>query len=160
MREKPEFKAKSELARYVDKDEYMRGGRVTSGAFLPNPGDDHLFVNSLEIESINDIANYFSKVFEESTIQICTRKISEYRNSTSGTSIHIHYDRREKKWIFQVNDQLKDAFKHRPRHTPPPKSISHCGVEFINSSVGYSDLKKIARRLAGKKPHIHQIKTS
>ncbi|NQU63591.1 MAG: hypothetical protein HQ517_04820 [SAR324 cluster bacterium] len=160
MTAKPEFIAKSELARYVDKDEYMKGGRVTSGAFLPNPGDDYLSVNSLEIESINDIANYFSKVFGESTVKICTRKVSEYNNSTSGTAIHIIYDRRQKKWIFQVNSLPKEAFEHRPRYTPPPKSISHCGVEFINSSVEYSVLKQISRRLGGKKPHIHRIKTS
>lgn len=158
MNKTPVFKANSELARRIDSDEIKNGGRVSSAAFLPNPGASHLSVNSLEIETLDSIANYYSQVFSESEVFICTRKVIEFKYSTRHTTIRIFYDRQNKKWKFEYQNQISEAFKHRPRNTPPPKSISHCGIEFINDFVNYKDIKKIARRLSGKKPHLFRVK--
>jgi len=149
----PSFNAASELARYVDPDE-IKGSRVSSASFLPNPDDAYLSVNSVELDSLQDIANYFRKTFKggNGDVAVACRKINEYNNAGKDAELTIKYNDSSGKWVFNSANGLIDAFKHRPSHI----SKSHCGVEFINDAVDKLTLKKIARRLAGNRPHLFQ----
>jgi len=151
----PSFRASSELARYLDPDELKSGGRVSSVAFLPNPGDTHLSVNSVELDSLPSIAGYFRSTFKDGAgeVGIACRKINEYNSAGRAAGISIKHNRSTGKWDYNTEHGAKDAYKHRPT----PKSYSHCGVEFINSDIDELTLKKITRRLAGNRPHLFRL---
>jgi len=151
----PSFKKSSELARYVDPDELKSGGRVSSVAFLPNPGDSHLSVNSVEVDSLKNIADYFRSTFKNGSgdVAVACRKINEYNSAGKFAGLSIQNNRSTGKWVYNSEHGPIDAYKHRPTH----KSYSHCGVEFINSDVDKLTLKKITRRLAGNRPHLFKL---
>jgi len=144
----PSFKAKSELARYVDPDELMKGGRVSSGAFLPNPGDPYLSVNSTEVESLHHIRAYYRTSLHKGVgpvIAAC-RKISDYNNAGNFAGISITFNNSNNAWEYSTSQGPKPAYKHRRT----PVSYSHCGVEYINDNLHQLVVKKISRQLAGK----------
>lgn len=154
-RPKPFFAEKSELARYVDQDEIKNGGRVSSAAFTPNPDEPYLSVNSVELESYDEIAKYYSQIFSSGSgeVAIACRNIAKYNDVARGVGISISWNAADNTWEYGSFEGQKEAYKHRPT----PISYSHCGVEFINDSVEKLTLKKIARRLSGERPHLHTV---
>ena len=150
---KPTFVARSELARYVDPDELKKGGRVSPAAFVPNPSDNHLSVNSLEIETPQDIATYYRNRFQNGNgkVAIACRKISDYNTAASHAGIIIKFNKLDGKWEYYTGGSPKEAYKHRHTHV----SYSHCGVEFLKGDTVYLTIKEIARRLSGKRPHLY-----
>lgn len=152
----PSFKLKSELARYVDPDELKNGGRVSSGAFMPTMDDtDCLSVNSIEIDSLNNIANYYHDRFNSNggEIGIATRKILHFNDAARKAGIEIRKNTGTKCWEYIYRGKILTAYKHRPT----PISKSHCGIEYLNINIDEKILKKIARRLSGKRPHLYKI---
>ncbi len=151
----PSFSARSELGRYVDPDELKRGGRVSSVAFLPNPDDDYLSVNSLEVDPPRTIAAYYRKLFKGNIgeVAVACRKVSAYNGAARSAGISISFSRTENKWTYNTGQGSADAYKHRPQ-TRVPNSYSHCGVEYINAKADELVMRKIARRLSGKRPHL------
>ena len=144
----PSFKANKELARYVDPDELKKGGRVSSGAFLPNPGDTYLSVNSTEVESLHDIRAYYRTTLHKSVgpVIAARRKISDYNNAGNFVGISITFSNSNNAWEYGTSQGAKPAYKHRQT----PISYSHCGVEYINDNLHQLVVKRISRRLAGK----------
>jgi hypothetical protein len=149
----PTFAGSSELARYVRPEDLKKSHRVSSAAFLPASNDTHLSVNSLELESPQDIAVYYRERFQSGigTIAIACRKVNDYNTAASSAGVTIHYDRSESKWKYHTDQGLSDAYKHRPI---PRRSHSHCGVEYISNQLAYLKQKQIARRLRGKRAHL------
>ena len=123
-------------------------------AFVPNPGDSYLSVNSTEIEGQNDIATYYRNLFQNGfgAVAIACRKVFDYNSAATKAGIRISFCKVECKWKYQASEGPKDAYKHRPI---PKKSESHCGVEYMGNDTEYLTIKKIARRLSsGDKPHV------
>lgn len=147
----PTFPTKEQLTRYVDKDDVKRGGRVSSAAFVPNPGSHYLSVNNVELESLPTIACYYRNRFQSGlgTVAIACRKVYKYNNAATHVGIPISYNRAAAKWEYSTHEGAKDAYRHR-EVTSRPKSYSHCGVEYINTTRNELTLDKFARRLAGK----------
>jgi hypothetical protein len=80
---KPAFLKKSLLCRYIDRDE-RHGQRPSLGAFMPNPGDDHLSVNALELESRERVAEYYADLFgteDDGKVAVCMHTVLEYNDS-------------------------------------------------------------------------------
>jgi len=154
----PSFATRSELARYVDPDELKRGGRVSSGAFLPNPDDDYLSVNSLEVESLQTIAAYYQRQFKAGVGEVAAIccKVWAYNDAARRACISIKFNRTESKWTYDAGWGPADAYKHRPQ-TRTPMSYSHCGVEYINAKADELIVKKIARRLSRQRPHLVKL---
>ena len=154
----PSFTANKELARYVFPEDIKGGGRVSSTAFLPNQNDKFLSVNSLEIQSLDKIADYYRVRFKcgNNSVAIASRKISNFTSAAKFVNLIVYYNKIKKIWEFDNNGTIGNAFKHRRVHNPLP-SISHCGIEFINNQLDYSTQKKIARRLSGKRPHLYKV---
>lgn len=148
----PNFSLKDELARYVNPDEIMSGGRVSSGAFMPSPIDVYLSVNSLELESIRQIAAYYRETLHQDgeEVAVACRKIEDYNHAARVAGISVRKNSVSDKWEFDGPHGISDAYKHRPNR----RSVSHCGVEFIRTGTDEMRLKKIARRLAGRKPRL------
>jgi hypothetical protein len=158
VKKSPAFAEKEQLTRYIDKDELKRGGRVSSTAFLPNPGDLYLSVNNVELEPLFDIACYYRKRFQEGLgkVAIASRKVYEYNNAATHVGISISYNKLANRWEYATHEGTKVAYKHRG--VPPPlESYSHCGVEYINTNLDELALDKIARRLAGNRPQLYQM---
>lgn len=153
----PSFAENSELARYVSEDDVKKGNRVSSAAFIPNPGDSYLSVNSLELESMEVIASYYRKVFQDGSgkVAIACRKIYEYNSEARRVGISITFNEEGNTWEYNSNNGREKAYKHYPVTYPKDKkSYSHCGVEYINNALDELTQKKIATRLAGNRPHL------
>ena len=77
----PTFSAKSKLVRYVNEINRLSGNRPAVATFLPdppsaNPANDHLSVNSLEVETMKEIAAYHRWKWQNNRgvlLSACTR---------------------------------------------------------------------------------------
>lgn len=121
---------------------------------MPNPGDTHLSVNSVELEGLNSIATYYSEVFQNGggMVAIASRKIYEYNSAAKEGGVHVAWDRTDESWLFNDGGRPQSAYKYRPT----TKSKSHCGVETVRA-MNELAAKKFARRLAGIRPHLFEI---
>jgi hypothetical protein len=146
---KPSFATKSELARWVDEVNLGRGGRVSSAAFLPADGETYLSVNCVEIESLEEIAEYYRSHFVRSNeaVFVSCLKVMDYIAASKEGAFSMKFDKESSMWLFEMNGNFEAAFRARPNHL----SKSHCGVETINSMTGNA-ANKFARRLSGKPP--------
>jgi hypothetical protein len=148
----PTFGAGSLLCRYVDSDGGRRR-RATYADFMPNPGDDHLSVNSLEVETKRMIALYYAAAFQANLrpVGICTRPVRKYNEVAKKSQCTIAFNTTGRLWEFTDRDgKSAQAYKHRPvraTHTYPFSSESHCGVEFVRAFEELQ-LRHFARRLA------------
>ncbi len=144
------------MARYVSPVYRRSGGRISSAAFLRNPGDTYLSVNSLEVESLPEIAKYYKATFQQSkgSVAVACRKIMVYNRAALVAGVLVTRDFQSKIWQFLYQGSNLPAYRHRPSHL----SKSHCGVEFTISFGEELAEKKFARRLAGlrsgKKAHV------
>src|SRR5258708_5403519 len=102
---------------------------------MPNPGDDHLSVNALELETQEQICGYYAAAFQggHGKVAVCTHIVLEYNDSGKKAGCWIEYNRAS--WQFsEINGSRAEAYRHRPvkRTTEFPfDSWSHCGVEFV-----------------------------
>jgi hypothetical protein len=155
----PTFSAKAELVRYVPEINRLKGKRPAVATFLDppsaNPGNDHLSVNSLEVETMGEITAYFRWLWQGGTgrVGVCVHKVYEYTDAGKKCEIAILYNRHSSNWSFGA--KLEDAFKHRPVSRPdyPPGLRSHSGVEFVRALKEHK-AAQFARRLAGKRFHL------
>jgi hypothetical protein len=155
----PVFAMESGLCRYIDPNEYNIGKRVSWGAFLPNPGDTHLSVNSLEVEKMREICGYYADAFQKGIgpVAVCTHSVKEYNELARKAPCPIIHSNGQ--WMFtEPMGTVSPAYRHRPTsRTPnyPFESWSHSGVEFIRA-LSDLQLRHLARRLAKKKAKVLQ----
>jgi hypothetical protein len=148
-KKQPTFASNKELARWVDEVHLGNGGRVSSAAFLPIDGEKYLSVNSLEIESTSQIADYYRSKFLRGSgnVYVSCLKVIDYTAAAKEAGVRIRFDRLKSSWLFEHNGNYQDAYLLRANHL----SASHCGVETI-VSMRDDTPNKFARRLAGKPP--------
>jgi hypothetical protein len=121
----PTFAARSALVRYVDEVNRLSGNRPAVATFLPdppsaNPANDHLSVNSLEVETMKKIAGYHRWKWQGGAgkVALCVHKVHEYNEAGKKCGIPIMYDWQSSKWQFWSSaGKQEDAYKHRP--VPP-----------------------------------------
>jgi len=151
----PKFGKRSELVRYIDEVHRLKDNRPSIGAFLQarssDPDNDHLSVNSLEVESMKEIAAYHQWLWQSSQgpVALCIHKVHQYSEAGKRSGVQIAYDRQSSKWEFSTGEKQEEAYKHRPVRsvaTHPRASPSHCGVEFVRILAEHGALK-FARRL-------------
>ena len=132
----------------------MKGGRVSSAAFLRNPGDEYLAVNSVEIDSLPEIAAHYRRDLQENnqTVAIASLKILAYNRGALIAGISVA--KGNATWVFTFQGSVLPAYKLRITHL----SKSHCGVEFVRAFSCELAEKKFARKMAsepkGRKPHL------
>jgi hypothetical protein len=159
----PTFSAKSGLVRYVNDIHRLKNNRPAVASFLPdlpsaNPADDHLSVNSLEAETIKEIAAYYRWKWQNGLgrVALCVHKVYEYSEAGKKGGVSITYSRGLSIWQFlSLAGKQEAAYKHRPvrRHDNPFGSPSHSGVEFVRA-LSEHGAACFARRLSGKKFHL------
>jgi hypothetical protein len=147
----PRFQKSSKLARYVP-DRCLSGDakpRVSSVAFHLNPGEEYLSVNSLEIESTQQIAKCYLALFGTSTrgVPLCTHKIAHYLKSAKDVGLIIAAG--QSSWEFVADGKQRLAFTHDPiqKQSTRPASPSHCGVRFVRF-LDELQQRKFARGMA------------
>jgi len=145
----PSFSAQSTLARFVH-PHFKKGERLSSAAFLPNPGEDHLSVNSLEVESLPTIAEHYRRDLQkdEQKVAIACRKVYAYNKGASVAGISVIRNQAIGKWMFLHEGAPTPAYKLRAT----PLSMSHSGVEFIRAFHDEISKKRFSRRMAGHPP--------
>lgn len=155
----PKFAAKSRLVRYVDEINRLSGNRTSAAAFIDPPSDDpsdHLSVNSLEVETLRQIAAYhrWRAQDDRGEVALCEHKVHEYSDAARKSGVSIVFDRDAGTWQFVHSGRMQDAYKHREvrKHDNPLGSPSHCGVEF-KRALSQHAAARFARRMGGKKFH-------
>jgi hypothetical protein len=158
----PTFSAKSKLVRYVNEINRLSGNRPAVATFLPdppsaNPGNDHLSVNSLEVETMTEIAAYHRWKWQNNMgdVALCVHKVHEYSDAGKKSGIQVTYDKPSAKWMFAADGaKPEEAYRHRPVHihNNPLGSPSHSGVEFARA-LRQHKAAQFARRLSGSKFH-------
>ena len=145
----PTFGAKKILARYVDEANLGKQSRISSSAFMPNPGEQYLSVNSLEIESLGQVADYYRTRISSrpGTVAISCLTIMEYNRACEAGGVTIVFNKSEGRWIFQRDGATTPTYRFRPTHI----SKSHSGVEPVCMMDSLS-AGKFARNLAGRPP--------
>jgi hypothetical protein len=162
--EKPRFSPKKEFARHVAEEDRLRGGRTAMTAFIDPPADDptkdYLSVNSLEVERVSVIAQYYRDAFQEGEgpVTICTSSIEQYTNAGKKCEVPLVYDESAESWMFISGpgpSQRELAYTHRAVVKRPDGLVSpsHCGVEFVRVMNEHARAK-FARRLSGLRYHI------
>jgi hypothetical protein len=123
--------------------------------FMPNPaegGEDHLSVNSREVETTEMIAQYYAAAFQAGSrpVGICTRSVRKYNELAKKSRCIVTFNLGNRLWEFtERNGNIAQAYKYRPVSATESRvsSKSHCGVEFIRA-FGELELRNFARRLA------------
>ena len=146
----PSFSATSMLARYVHPQYCKKGERLSPAVFLANPGEDHLSVNSMEVESLPTIADHYRRDLQkdDQKVAIACRKVYAYNKGTSVAGISVIWNKAAGKWMFRHEGVLTPAYKLRAT----PLSRSHSGVEFIRAFHGEISKKRFSRKMAGDPP--------
>ena len=87
------FAERTELIRYIDVDQRLNGNRPASVAFMLNPGEDHLSINSLSVEPMQAIVTYYSLLFRPNRgpIAITKHKLASYNDAARKGGIALHY---------------------------------------------------------------------
>lgn len=159
----PTFSAKSKLVRYVDELHRLSGNRPAAATFLPdppsaNPSNDHMSVNSLEVETMNQIAAYHRWNWQNNMgeVGLCVHKVHEYSDAGKKCGIAVSYNKSSAKWMFSADRaKLEEAYRHRPvkiGDKNPLGSPSHSGVEFARALKQHK-AGQFARRLSAGKFH-------
>jgi len=112
------FNERTELARYIDEDQRLSGNRPASSAFLANPGDTHLSVNSRDIENLDQIASYFYAILQENknnrAIAVALHRIATYNDEIRKVGVSLVYRTQDEMWFFADADASQPAYRHRP----------------------------------------------
>jgi DNA-binding protein Fis len=158
----PKFSERKELVRYVSELNRHRDGRPAAAAFLPdppsgNPKADYLSVNSLEVESLKEVAAYHRAKWQgnRGKVALSSHKVSHYTDAGRKCGIQIQYDRDSSTWQFSNGRYFEVAYKHHPvLGSDRLNSISHCGVEFTRALKDQNAAAKFARRMTGSRFHL------
>lgn len=151
-RRSPTFAARHELARWIPEVNLGKGGRISSSAYMPGEGESHLSVNALELESLSTIAAQYAQYRDKflggsGRVAISCLKVADYTRASTAGGVVVNFHGPSRRWVFNDNGAVVDAFKHRPT----PISPSHCGIETIRL-MNEDGASKFARRLAGRPP--------
>ena len=145
--EDPKFRASDKLARYIH-PEFRRanGNRPKLGAYLKSENEKYLSVNSLEIETINQVADTYAKKFEtgQRPVAIAAPTVSDYNDAAHVADIEITFNSTKKIWEYNYQGS-RAAYKHYRADN----NISHCGVEYVEKFNKYQNFK-YSRRMAMK----------
>lgn len=125
----------------------LKGNRTANAAFLDPPTGDptkeYLSVNSLEVETIRKIADYYQNRFQRGTgdVAVCSTKVFEFNEAGKKCGVDLQYDHSQSLWHFgRPGGKREDAYTHRKplRSSSDHKSESHCGVEFVRALDTYA----------------------
>jgi hypothetical protein len=139
------------LARYVDKGQLAGGRRATSAAFLTDADEDYLSVNSLELESTEQIADCYRLMFvrDASDVAVSLHTIDQYNKSSNAAGVTITYNNTASRWEFLKASNAAQAYTHEPKEKQRdrPASPSHCGAWYTKAFSGTQE-RKFTRRMA------------
>lgn len=129
LRDKPTFKGSSGLARYIPSDCRHRNNHPAPAAYQKKDNEDHLSVNSTEVETINQIAQTYATKFEAEMrpVAVACPKVASYSAAADKVGVTITFNRATDYWEFQEGGAATVAYKHRSREN----NKSHCGVEYV-----------------------------
>jgi hypothetical protein len=158
----PTFSDDSRLARYIPEEYRLAGGRAAVPAFeadhIKNPelaATSHLSVNSTEVESLDQIAEYHRLNWQDGRgkTALTVHKLFEYSDSGRKSAVAITLNPTSAVWEFaDLNQKMSPAYRHRPVAVGTKNNLgskSHCGVEFVRVFDEYRS-SQFARRLASK----------
>ncbi len=131
-----------------------RQNRISSSAFLPAPDEEYLSVNSLEVEALARIADYYRDYLESASgkVAVSCLTIMEYNRACEAGGVPITFDRATKQWSFSKDGLPASAYRLRQTR----RSKSHCGVEAVclmDSLAARRFARNLAGRPPGKNPH-------
>lgn len=136
----PRFRQKDRLARYIAPEHRKDGMRAKPPAFMEgqNSKKDGLSVNSLEVESINQIAKTFSAKFnEKGPVGISIPTIQEYNEAANHVGLQVLWSDANSRWEHQGPSAIEASFVQDPKDG----NRSHCLVKFTLALNDYNDFR-------------------
>lgn len=139
----PKFRESSSLLRYVEPEHRGRNNRPKVGAYRRKEDEDHLSVNSDEVETENQIAATFAAKFHGGSrpVSISGPTVADYNAAAESVGMSVSFDAAKGCWVFGRGGDRSEAYKHRPKSG----NRSHCGVEYIRTFDDLSDFKFAVR---------------
>ncbi len=143
LRDKPTFKESCGLVRYIDLEFRNRNNRPATGAYQRKQNEDHLSVNSDEVETINQIAQTYATQFESGIrpVAVACPKVAEYNEAAIRVGITISFNTATKNWEFKDGGAPTEAYSHRKKQD----NKSHCGVEYVRVFDDRDDFRYAVR---------------
>lgn len=143
LRDKPTFRGSSGLARYIPSEYRNRKFRVATGAFQRTEDENHLSINSDEVETINQIAQTYALKFESGMrpVAVACPKLESYNDAASKAGITIVFNDVKDIWEFQEGTMVSEAY----RFWSKTNNKSHCGVEYVRAFDDQSDFRFAVR---------------
>lgn len=137
MPKRPRFRERDKLARYIDPDYRGKNGRPKLAAYQLTDNEDSLSVNSLEIESVRQVAATYATKFENGhrPVAIASPQISQFNAAAGAVRVNISYDSIIGCWIFHDSGKYSEAYRFDDKKT----NKSHCGVEFARIFDEYQE---------------------
>lgn len=140
------FTLQTTFFRYIRKEYRRKNGGVFIDAFVDERGKP-LSVNSLGIESKQDVARYYAKSFEggrPSRVAVSSAKLSKYNKAGEKAGVIIRHQSAPREWTCLDNGGKTCAAYALTNHE---KSPSHSHVQFVRY-LSEIDAKKFARAMA------------
>jgi hypothetical protein len=146
LRSQPLFKETSKLARYIEPDFRRTSGRTKlpkPGAYQKKLNEDHLSVNSLEVETAGQIAQTYAERFEQGRrpVAIASPNIRSFNGAAGSVGLSITFDTATGTWNFMDGGIRSAAYLHRPKNN----NVSHSGVEFVRTLHDFAEFKFAVR---------------
>jgi hypothetical protein len=103
---KVRFREQSKLTRYVRDVQRLTRRRPAPDTFIRNPGDSHLSVNLVGIESVAEIANHYREQFQDGVrrVAVCIQKVREYNKACNETPVALRRCTDGIQWEFLDRD--------------------------------------------------------
>ncbi|MDA1091248.1 MAG: hypothetical protein O3A85_13160 [Proteobacteria bacterium] len=146
MAKKPQFRAKNKLARYIPEEYRQSTKRASASAFIEDPEatKDGLSVNSLEIETTNQIAaNYAAKFSKTRPVGVCVHTIEQYNTAAMEAGLTFQWDITI--WKHFPPPGGEQSYEHNPK----PHNDSHSLVKYTCQFNDYQEIR-FATRMANK----------
>jgi hypothetical protein len=136
------FGGRSKFSRHIELDQRLPRKRPAPAAFEPNPGDPHLSIHSLQVESKSSIARrYKERQRGRGSVAMCVHSIYEYNSAAEGTPAQVIPSEDGINWFFLEGGKITAAYRQSG------ECASHCGIEYIRV-LDTHRMRQVARRLA------------
>jgi hypothetical protein len=159
LRGTPAFSERSVLVRYIHEDQRFKKNRPALAAFVASPGEAYLSVNSLEVETVQQIAAYYLARFRTSNpVALTQHKIATYNDAARKAGVAVTHV--SGSWRFtDAAGQVQVAYQQHIVPSTPTLlgSRSHSGFECVRA-MNELNARKAARRLASKKYHLVTVR--
>lgn len=145
---KPNFRQDDKLARYIAREYRQNNNRAKVPAFMEDHAAtrDGLSVNSLEIETENQIAaNYAMQFKDDRPVGVSIHTIDQYNTAAAEAGTTVRWIIESEAWQHSSPNGDEESYRHNPKQN----NDSHSLVRFTRHFDDHFEFR-FAKRMAHK----------